>query len=368
MEQTPHFKTYQKIRNWLTLGSLIYSFLILLSAVRLSSAFYEWSSHVSSNRFVLMLVYFFLFSAYSTLCSLPLSFYSGFILEHQFHLSNQIVLLWIWDWLKKQVLSFTLGCFLISIFYWIVWNRPLDWWFLTWFGYLIMSFVLGKLFPLLIIPLFYKYGEVSNQEIRNRIEKLASRFGFPVKNIFSINLSKTTKKANAMFVGFGRSRRIVLSDTLIQSFSPSEIETVVAHELGHERHKDIWKHLGFSAVLSFLFFWFTYYFLEPYLSAVGFEGVRDIRALPTLSLFLFAFQLILLPLSSTFSRKLERHADQFALESTQMHSDFVSALKKLGNLNLADPKPHPLVEFVLYDHPAIGKRIRMAEEFGLKGR
>jgi len=364
----PRNKEYQRIRNWLSLVSIVISLLMLVLVIGtgLTRWFYDWAGGTASQRYVVLFLYFLAFSVYSMIFSFPLSFYSGFLLEHRFNLSNQRLGGWFVEWGKKQILSFAIMVPLILGLYALIWNAETNWWFFAWAAYALFSLILGQLFPVLIIPLFYKYSPIGDESLKDRICKLANRYGFAMKHVFSLNLSKTTKKANAMFTGLGKTKRVVLADTLINSFSHDEIEAVVAHELGHCKHRDIWKQFGFGVALSFIGFWIAYRIFGNLSDVFGYGGAGDVRALPLLLLIFFIFSLVLSPLSNAFSRWAERRADQFALEATNNVDAFISTMRKLGDQNLADPEPHPVIEFLLYDHPAIGKRIQSAQKFSRK--
>jgi STE24 endopeptidase len=161
-------------------------------------------------------------------------------------------------------------------------------------------------------------------------------------------------------MGMGKTKRVVLSDTLMEKFSHDEIETVVAHELGHFKHKDIWKQLSVGLFTSLAAFWIAFKLMNPLAETLGFEGVSDIAALPVLFLLFYLFSLILMPMQNGFSRWIERAADRFALEAYPRPEVFASCMNKLAEVNLADPNPSPLYEWLFFDHPSIGKRIQMA--------
>ena len=358
-------KAYQRTRNWLSLYSIVLSLIILLGTIvfQLTFVFFEWASHFNASSYGTLFFYFLFFSLYSLVLGLPLSFYSGFTLEHQYELSNQTLPAWFWESTKKQLLSFTISTLLVLLLYALIWNFKSSWWVLAWVLYALFSLVLGKLFPVLIVPLFYKYSPISDETLKRKIEALGNRFGMKIQNVYSLNLSKTTRKANAAFTGFGKTKRVILGDTLLDSFSHEEIETVLAHELGHFKHHDIWKQFGFGVALSLVGFWLAFHVLETFSYQLGYSGASDIRSFPLLCLIFFIFSLVMSPAGNAFSRWAERRADQFALEATHDKTSFISAMQKLSDLNLADPNPHPLIEFLLYDHPAIGKRIQMAEVY-----
>ncbi len=363
----PKNKEYQKKRHVLYFVSILLTLITLYGAIglRLTYSFFDWSVSVTPNRYGFVFFYFLFFSIYSLILSFPLSFYSGFILEHRYNLSNQTLGGWFWEWSKKQLLGFALTALLVILLYILIWNFERAWWFLAWLGYAGVSLILGKLFPVLIVPLFYKYSPIQNEALKKRIEDLAARFDLKIQNISSINFSKTTKKANAAFTGLGKTKRVILADTLLESFSPNEIESVLAHELGHCKNHDIWKQFIFSAFLSLAGFWVANRLLNQYSVKLGYYGVMDIRSFPLFCLIFFIFGLIISPAGNIFSRFAENKADQFALDATKDKRSFISAMQKLSDMNLADPEPNPVIEFLLYDHPSIGKRIRMAEHYAV---
>ena len=358
-------KEYQRIRHWLEIFGIVLTSAMLLAAIPLSTLFYGWAQVITSARYGILALYFLFFSVYSMFLFSPVSFYSGFILEHRYSLSNQTFSGWLWEWTKKQLLSFGMMLVLVLLLYALIWNFRTQWWFFGWAGYALFSLVLGKLFPVLIVPLFYKYSPISDDALRKKIEDLGARFGMAIQNVYSLNLSKTTKKANAAFAGFGKTKRVILGDTLLSNFTHREIEIVLAHELGHYKHHDVLKQFVFGTAVSFAGFWIAKEVLASLASTFRFSGAEDIRAFPILCLVFFIFGLIVSPLGNAFSRWAEKQADQFALDALKDKDAFISSMKKLSEINLADPDPHPVIEFIFYDHPAIAKRIQMAERYSV---
>lgn len=361
-------KNYQAKRNVLYFAGILLTLTILYGAIglRLTFLFFDWAGMLTSSPYGIVFLYFLFFSLYSLLISLPMSVYSGFILEHQYELSNQTFPAWLWEWSKKQLLGFVISGPLVLLLYFFIWNFETSWWLLAWIGYALFSLVLGKLFPVLIVPLFYKYSPIADEALKQKIESLAGRFDLKIRHISSLNLSKTTKKANAAFTGFGKTKRVILGDTLLNSFDHSEIETVLAHELGHCKNHDIWKQFIFGAVVSFLGFWLAYQLLGIFSFQLGYNGAADVRSFPLFSLIFFILGLVMSPAGNAFSRYVENKADQFALDATKNKPSFISAMQKLSDMNLSDPSPNPLIEFLLYDHPSIEKRIKMAERYPIK--
>ena len=357
-------KAYQKKKYILSLIHLVLEAAILFWMVGSGLNFYlkNLATSVSSQFYLQAAIYYGLFFLIFWAFDFFFSLYSEFYLEHQYELSNQNLKQWFLELLKKSALSFGIGLPLILGLYALIRRSPEHWWIWAWLGFAGLSYILGQLFPVLIIPLFYKYQKVDDHLLKERIFNLVERYHLPVENVYSLNLSKTTKKANAMFAGLGRTKRLVLSDTLIQNFTVDEVESVVSHELGHFKHRDIWRFLIFSCIISFVGFAVVFHWLRYFTGQNGYSGIDDLAAFPLLYLIFYIFSVVLTPLNNAFSRWREREADRFALKATGSPY-FVSAMEKLARLNLADPDPHPLIEWWFYSHPAIEKRIQMARSF-----
>jgi len=365
-KNTEQAALYQRIRRRLTLFHLVLTPSLL--AVLIASG---WTFGMRQNAIAfsggsdwgIVAVYFFLFSLFFLIFDLPLSFYSGFTLEHQFGLSNQTFGQWLLDLGKKTFLSFVLSLLLLEFLYLLIRHCPADWWLWAWAAYAFVSYVLGKVFPVVIVPLFYKYGRLEDKELEAKVLKLAARFEMPVGNVYSLNLSKTTKKANAAFMGIGKTKRVVLSDTLISHFTHAEVEVVVAHELGHYRHHDVWRLLGFGLAASLLAFAVGFWGMNRLTASLSLGSVADVAGLPLLFLIFYAVNLVLMPLMNGYSRRRERAADLFALQALGTREVFIASMEKLAGQNLADPEPPAWYEWFFYDHPSIGKRVSMARKW-----
>ncbi|MDA9101302.1 M48 family metallopeptidase [Omnitrophica bacterium] len=362
---TEKARVYQRIKQKLSLFHLAYSPLILCVFLftPLSAVLRDRAYGLATNPWLAVAVYFAMFYLVLVLLDFPFSWYSGYKLEQRFELSNQSLGGWMKEFLKKTALSLLLSLALIEGLWTLIWKFPAHWWVLAWAGYAAISYLLGKIFPVVIVPLFYKYGQVDDEALKNRILALAARYQLPVGNIYSLNLSKTTKKANAAFMGLGRTKRVVLSDTLLENFDHDEIETVVAHELGHYKHRDIWKQLALGMTVSFFSFWIAFKVMDPSARALGLEGAGDIASLPLLFLLFYGISLVLMPLQNGFSRWVEHAADRFALQAFPKPEVFISCMEKLCRVNLADPAPNAVYEWFFYDHPSISRRIKMAQSY-----
>ena len=211
--------------------------------------------------------------------------------------------------------------------------------------------------------MFYKYKTIDNEDLRKRIFDLFKACNVKLKDVYAIDLSEKTKKANAFLCGVGKNRRVVLGDTLLADFTDEEIEVVMAHELAHYKHQDIIKLLAANGVTIFLGFFLIHQFFSFAVDTFQLSGIDDISFLPMMVVSFMLYGLVTTPISNGFTRYIEREADRFAIEQTRKPEVFISMIQKLGETNLAEFEPSPFIEMFLYDHPPIGKRIAFAKSF-----
>jgi STE24 endopeptidase len=294
------------------------------------------------------------------LVSLPLSFYSGYVIEHRFGLSNQSPRRWVRNWLLSNSFGLLLGAALFGGLFWIMWNTGAAWWLIAAGAFFLVSVVLGQLAPVLFLPLFYKIERIDDGSLLDRLQRLAEGTGLTFEGVYRMGLSADTKKANAMLAGLGRTRRVLMGDTLLDEFTPEEIEVIFAHEIGHHVHRHIPQMIGIGALLSALGFWVVDRVL---VMSTGVAPAADapISSLPLVMFSLMVFQLALGPLQNAISRRFERQCDRYALLRTQNRPAYRTAFTKLARLNKADPEPHPLEVFLLHSHPPIGERLAIAD-------
>ena len=228
---------------------------------------------------------------------------------------------------------------------------------------LLFTAVLTNLGPVLLLPLFYKMVPLEDESLARKLVTLAEKANAKVRGVYRLNLSAKTNAANAALMGLGNTRRIVLGDTLLDRYTVEEVETIFAHELGHHIHGDIPVLIATQSALTLAGLYVSSQVLERFAPSLGFPSITDIATLPLLTLSLGAISLLLMPLGNTVSRWREREADRYALEATDSPRAFRNAMVRLANQNLSDLDPGALVEVLLYDHPAIGKRIKLAEEY-----
>jgi STE24 endopeptidase len=356
-------KKYAAIKLSFSLTETAVSFVLMLGIVLtgFSGTLERWAHGFSSSPYGALLIFLASIGVLSGVISFPLSFYSGFILERRYDLSNQSIFQWLWEQLKGLLVSLPIIVPLLIIFYFFLREYQMMWWLPVACVLFLVSVLLSRLAPVLIMPLFYKFIPLEDGSLKERIVALCNETKLSIKGIFTFNLSKTTKKANAGFTGIGKSKRIILGDTLMQNFSDDEIETVFAHELGHYVHGHIRKSIFVGTASVFLGLYLTSLLYAWSLRWFGFTSVDQLAALPILALWLGAYSLITSPISNVLSRKYEFEADRYAVAHTGKREAFISTMNKLAAMNLADKVPHPVVEFLFHSHPSIEKRIRAVE-------
>jgi STE24 endopeptidase len=235
------------------------------------------------------------------------------------------------------------------------------WWVISAGVFVAFFVLLANLAPILIFPIFFKFKPLENPSLAQRLFEMSRRAGTRVQGVFEWKLSEKTKKANAALVGLGNTRRIILSDTLLERFQEEEIAAVLAHELGHHVRRHALQGIAVQGAATFLGFYLVNVFLHWLSPFFGFRGLADFANLPLLILVTTVLSLLLLPVVNAHSRLMERQADIFALQTIASKSPFISSMEKLAELNLAERRPHPWIEFFFHSHPSIDKRIALAQ-------
>jgi len=356
-------KEYAHLRHRLLLADLALGGIYLLAFLQgPSQALKAWSLSLTSDPFLAVAFYFWALALIYGVLLFPLEYYGGFLLPHRYGLSTQTHKGWLLDRAKGLFLSLLLGTLILEVIYYLWRAYPSLWWLIAGLFILLLTTLLTNLAPVLVLPLFFRLTPLPEGEIAKRLADLAERAGTNVRGVFTIDLSSKTRAANAALVGLGNTRRIVLGDTLYEGYAPDEIETILAHELGHHAHGDMTRDITLQSALMLLGFYLTHWALKWGSPLLGLEP-HDIAALPLFALTLGTFLVITTPLANLYSRSREWAADQYALEMTRKPEAFISVMAKLANQNLAQVEPEPWVEFLLYSHPAIGKRIKQGKEF-----
>jgi STE24 endopeptidase len=358
-------KEYARIRRRLMVLDLIIG-VVYVSAWLVfgwSKTLKELLSTWTTNEWLLVAGFGLVFGGIYFFLTLPVNNYSGFILPHRYGLSTQTLRGWIIDLVKGVAVSALLGGIILEVIYAILRAYPDTWWLIAAGVLLLFTVILSNLAPVLLMPIFYKFTPLQEDhaQLVSRLLQLADKTSTRVQGVYEFDMSSRTTAANAALVGLGNTRRIILGDTLLAEFTPDEIETVLAHELGHHVHKDIPLGILFESLLTVVGLYIASVGLSWGVSVFGFESPADIAALPLFMLVIGAYSLITMPLGNAFSRWREHRADEFALRITGKGEAYAAALTRLANQNLGEADPEPWVEFLLYSHPALNKRISMAE-------
>ncbi len=314
-----------------------------------------------------VLYFVILVAAYGVL-SAPLSYYRGFVLPRRYGLSTQSVSGWLGDLLKAGVLAVALAAAIIAAGYWFITVAPQLWWLLSWGFVVLVSLILSVLAPVIIVPIFFRIKPLADIELGKRLEQLAERAGMDVGGIYTMDFSSKGTTANAALMGVGKTMRIVLSDTLLKQYSTPEIEVIMAHELGHRRHNDIFRLFTLQSAVLLVGFFITGLALKASIVPLGFSGIDDIAALPLLVLVFAVLSLLLMPLANTYIRGREWAADEFALRLTGHPQAFITMMTRLTDQNLAEAQPGRWVERLLYDHPSYSSRVEHASYYAAHRR
>jgi STE24 endopeptidase len=364
-------RAYNRSRRLVEIGDLAISFgfLIVLLATGWSSVLRDLAVRMARDHYVFQLFFYvLLLSLISKALGIGLDSYS-FRLEHRFGLSNMRVGTWIKDQIKAWVIGLLLGTVLAEIVYGLMRTSPEHWWFYAWLIFIVLFILFAQLAPVILFPLFYKFVPLQNEDLKQRLVRLGERAGTRIRGVYEWKLSEKSKKANAALTGLGRTRRIILADTLLDHYSNDEIEAVLAHELGHHVHRHMLKIILVELAVAFLGFWsanqvLQYAIYERHM----FQHLTDFSNLPLLVLVFSLLSMLLMPARNAYSRFTEWQADLYCWKSVPSITPYVTAMKKLNSQNLSESHPSRLVEILFHSHPPVSKRIAAAEEWARKHR
>ncbi len=293
----------------------------------------------------------------------PLGYY-GFTLSRRYGLSVMSLKSWLRDLFVGLALELVLGIAVFELIYWLLAAQPDTWW--LWVGLVLLFFsvIMANLAPVLLFPLFYKFRPMPEGDLTRRLLALADRAHTRVRGVYTFDMSRKTTAANAALMGLGNTRRIVLGDTMLDRYTPEEIEVVLAHELGHHVHHDIWKLIISQSLITLAGLYLANLVFHWAVETQHFyAGLADAATIPLLLALTALFGLIVMPLNNGISRYVEYQADDYALQSTGMVEPFKRAMTRMANQNLSDIQPSPVIEFLFYDHPSVGKRLKHADDY-----
>jgi STE24 endopeptidase len=365
---SPEARRYNRIRRWLGIADFAvgFAFLIVLLLTGWSGWLRDMAYRLGFQNYSLSLfMYLLLLLAISKGLGIGLDYY-GFALERRFKLSTQKFRSWIWDETKGFLVGLVMGSVVVEILYFTIRQWPQYWWVIAWVLFMGLFILLAQLAPVVLFPIFYKFEALDNEDLRRRLVVLSERAGTRVRGVYRWKLSEKSKKANAALTGLGATRRIILADTLLDNYTPEEIEAVLAHELGHHVHRHILKSIFVQAVITLAGFWAANWTLHHAVDQRWFEEMSDFANLPLLALVSVVLSFLLMPALNAYSRFNERQADRYAFESIATVEPFISSMNKLAEQNLAERTPSKWVEWFFHSHPAISRRLAAAKEWDRK--
>ncbi len=290
----------------------------------------------------------------------PFSYYNGYVLESYYNLSNQSFGSWGVDYTKSLLIDVIVLSFLINVLYIFLRFLPEVWWLVGTGFYLLFSLVFSFITPILIFPIFYNLEPLEDSNLEEKVSNVVKSAGIKISGVYCWGLADKTKTANAAFVGIGRTKRIVLSDTLLDNYSDDEILAVVAHEVGHCKNYDIMRLIILNTLLSFTGFYLADLFLQFSIKSVNLDSISDIAGLPLLFFSVMFFSIISMPIFNGYSRKREFAADAYVVDASGTAENLISALNKLSKQNLSVRDPNKWIEFFLHSHPSVKKRVEYA--------
>ena len=372
LPDTPEARRYNRIRRYLSIADMALglAFLLVLLFARTRGGF-RWSEALRDygytgarqNYSLAVFYYTVMLLLGGKLLGFALDYY-GFRLEHRYHLSNQKLGGWLGDQAKEFLVSVVLATVVVELIYGSIRLSPTNWWVIAWSVFIVLTVFFAQIAPVVLFPLFYKFEPLKNDELRDRLVRLSERAGTKVRGVYEWKLSEKSKKANAALTGLGRTRRIILADTLLENYSPDEIEAILAHELGHQAYGHITKGIVVQVVITFFGFWATAWLLNYAVEQQRmFERISDFATLPLLALVSTVMSFALMPLLNAYSRFNERQADRYCFQSVTSVAPFISSMQKLAQQNLAEKNPSRFVEWFFHSHPSIARRIAAAERF-----
>lgn len=345
----------------LTLGTLA-----LLTFTDLSAWLISWAESIAGEKdWLARLLFIALVLVILTLIALPLDLWEDYIHERAYGLTDQPLRGWFWDQVKGWMVGLVLALPLAYGILFLIGRYPHRWWILAGMAAFIFSVIFTYLSPVLIDPIFNTFKPLANEELKGRLVALASKAGIRAREVLEVDASRQTKKYNAYFAGLGHTKRIVLYDTLLHDGSTAEIESVLAHEIGHWQHGHLWKGILLSGIASFGFFFLLSWALN-YASTsrlFPFYAAHDPTVLPFILLFATLLSLMSSPVASGISRYFERQADWASLVLSHDPHTFLEVERKLALRNLSDVDPPPVLEWAFHSHPSTRHRMEMALEY-----
>jgi STE24 endopeptidase len=351
---------YSGLRTSLCKSTVIFVLTLLALGLGLSTALEKSIQSYVSEPLLIVFLYALIGYGIFWLVSLPFDYHKDYILEHKFELSTETLGTWFRDKVKMSILFALFILSFVEGIYNFMWLNPTYWWLLLWIVTVFIIALVMYVSPVLIMPLFYKFPRLKDEELLSRLTKLADKAGIQIIGVFEMKAGAKTKKAIAALTGVGSTRRMLLSDTFLSNYSTDEIESVMGHEIGHHIYGHIWKFtLLMSGFILFALF-ITSQIVQPISAFFNLENINSVSSLPLFALVLGLLYVGFTPLTNTLSRLAESHCDQYELDLVQKPDAYISSMVKLCDQNLRYAYPTSFIEFMFYDHPSGKKRVERA--------
>jgi len=363
-EKQQQARRYEKEKRLLGLATMVLSLIVLLGFYYSGLSSWLANLNIGGSIIFVFLIYVVSFLILLALLGLPLNFYSGYIHEHKWNFSNHTIKSWLWEQVKAFLVGLILMTLLLGLLFWIMALSPRSWWLIAGLAFAFVSVVLATIFPVVILPIFNKYTPIQNKELTDPLEKILSEGSLKSSGFFKEDMSRQTKKENAFLAGLGKTRRVVLGDNLMESMSIPEIESIIAHEVGHYKHRHIWKNLVIGTVQGLVVFfilnWAMRILFSQFLSSITW----NLTLFPIFAILMGGISSFLFgPLSNALSRYFERQADRYALKTIQDREAFMTAMAGLADRNLSNAYPEWWVKLLYYSHPPVGERLKISSPY-----
>jgi STE24 endopeptidase len=308
------------------------------------------------------LAYTSVFLAWLTILSLPLSFYRGYVHEHKWNFSTQRVKGWLSDQAKSFAVGLVMAWVVLALLLWIIVRFSQTWWLIAGLAMALVSVIMATLFPVIILPIFHRYAPIKDKELTNALKEILAQEGLKSSGFFQEDMSRRTRKESAFLAGLGKTRRVVLGDNLVKQMTAPEIVSVIGHEVGHYKHRHIWKGIIIETLEQLAVF----FLLSVVMRAAfpGFPGpAREVLTVLPIMLIIggAASSLVFGPVTNALSRHFEKQADLYTVAQIRDKQAFATALAGLANRNLSNAYPAWWVKVLYYTHPPIGERLQYIE-------
>ncbi|MBM3334128.1 M48 family metallopeptidase [Candidatus Sumerlaeota bacterium] len=356
-------KSYQRWRLVLTAAQWVVEVCVMggLLFAGWTLALREAALRYTNNPWLIVAFYLLPVGLLLAVVSMSFSAIRSFFVDRRFGLSTESFGVWFADEIKEVLVGGALAFVAVEVLYVFLRLFAQTWWIWAGLTFSVFLLLLIQVAPVLIFPLFYRFTRITDSEMTERLERLAKQAGKPIEGVYEVNLSRKSRAANAALVGFGRTRRIVLADNLLDNFTLDEIEAVLAHEFGHHVHH----HLIKIAIVQSAAFFGLFYAIDCVMVVTSqrfaFNGPADVANFPLIALSAAVLGLVVLPAMNAVLRRFEREADDYVINVVGKAGSFANALHRLAQINLVDQSPSRIVEWVFHSHPAISERVERAE-------